>query len=137
MSKSILVDGLRKNIDSNDNKLKNRSYFHNSERTAANPKILLFTLYLTFSIGCITSLKAQPYNGNVNDISWARYVAPSPLAMEANSFNDYNDQDSDVDHAEGIIEDAPEKETKKNVSITQDCVFVLKKFDEFRLSTFH
>ena len=120
----MLLDGTTKNIDSNDYKrrfprLKNRSHL-----SISSPTFLLLTLYLIFFIGCFTSSQAQPYKGNLNDISWARYVAPSPLAMSANSFNEYEDQDSDVDHAEGIMEDAPEKDTKKNVSITRDSVFV-------------
>ena len=128
MSRSMLVDGTCKNIDSNDNKhrfprLKNKSCFNSADPTATSPTILILTLYLIISIGCVTSSKAQPYKGNLNDISWQRYVAPSPLAMSANSFNEYEDQDSDIDNAEGIIEDAPEKGNKKNVSVTQVNVF--------------
>ena len=120
MSKSMSADGTRKNIDSNDNKccpqLRNITQFNYSGPSAAGPFFLILTLYLIFSLGCFTSSNAQPYQTNLNDISWARFVAPSPLAMSANTFNDYEGQNSDADHSEGIIEDAPEKGITKDVS---------------------
>merc|ERR1712038_1564243 len=112
MPKLMLVDGTRQNSASNSQNhqqlpiLRNKSSILN---IFSNVGVLTFCI--VFSIACLSFSNAQPYKTNVNDINWARYVAPSPVEMGQDPYIEYGDDDNSVE--DGIIEEEPEKETKK------------------------
>ena len=120
MPKLMLVDGTRQNSASN-------SHNHQELPTLRNNSSILnifsnvgvLTFCVVFSIACLSFSNAQPYKTNVNDINWARYVAPSPVEMGQDPYIEYGDDDNSVE--DGIIEEEPEKETKK-VSISDFCI---------------
>ena len=120
MPKLMLVDGTRQNSASNSHNrqllpiLRNKSSILN---IFSNVGVLTFCV--VFSIACLSFSNAQPYKTNVNDINWARYVAPSPVEMGQDPYIEYGDDDNSVE--DGIIEEEPEKETKK-VSISDFCI---------------
>ena len=120
----MLVDGTRKNTASNKNNYKlvptlNNRSSKSTSFTFSNPKVSVFTFCIVFSLGSFAFSDAQPYKTNVNNINWARFVAPSPLEMAPEPFNDYEDDErSDED---GIIENEPIKGSKKDVSIFSWC----------------
>jgi len=96
-------------------RLKKKSFTNYFDRKT-NPTFLLLTFFVIFSIDCLACLHAQPYKTNLNDISWARYVAPSPLGMSDDTFNDYEGDKSDDEREEGIIEEEPvQGNTENNV----------------------
>jgi len=78
--------------------------------TFSSPTVSVFTFCIVFSLASFAFSNAQPYKTNVNDINWARFVAPSPLEMAAEPFNDYDDEERSE---EGVIENEPMKGNKK------------------------
>merc|ERR1712018_482901 len=114
MPKLMLVDGTRHNSASNSHNHQHLPIFRNKSSILnifSNVGVLTFCV--VFSIACLSFSNAQPYKTNVNDINWARYVAPSPVEMGQDPYIEYGDDDNSVE--DGIIEEEPEQETKKNV----------------------
>ena len=116
----MLVDGTRCKNNASDNidcklvpNLTNRSS-KSAKFTFSSPTVSVFTFCIVFSLASFAFSNAQPYKTNVNDINWARFVAPSPLEMAAEPFNDYDD---DERSEEGVIENEPMKGNKKEVSV--------------------
>jgi len=110
----MLVDGTRHNSASNSHNHQHLPIFRNKSSILnifSNVGVLTFCV--VFSIACLSFSNAQPYKTNVNDINWARYVAPSPVEMGQDPYIEYGDDDNSVE--DGIIEEEPEQETKKNV----------------------
>ena len=116
MPKLRLVGGTRQNSTSNCHNhqllliLRNKSSILN---IFSNVGVLTFCV--VFSIACLSFSNAHPYWTNVNNFNWARDVAPSPIEMRQYPYIEYEDDDNSVE--DGIIEEEPEKETKK-VSIS-------------------
>merc|ERR1712018_1048672 len=114
MPKLMLVDGTRHNSASNSHNHQHLPIFRNKSSILnifSNVGVLTFCV--VFSIACLSFSNAQPYKTNVNDINWARYVAPSPVEMGQDPYIEYGDDDNSAE--DGIIEEEPEQETKKNV----------------------
>ena len=121
MPKLMLVDGTRQNSASNSHNHQHLPIFRNkSSILNIFSNVGVLTFFVVFSIGCLSFSNAQPYKTNVNDINWARYVAPSPVEMGQDSYIEYGDDDNSVE--DGIIEEEPEQETKK-VSISDFCIY--------------
>ena len=116
----MLVYGTRQNSASNSH---NHQQFPILRKKSSILNIFFNVRALTFcvvlSISCLSFSNAQPYKTNVNDINWARYVAPSPVEMGQDPYIEYGDDDNSVE--DGIIEEEPEQETKK-VSISDFCI---------------
>ena len=119
MSRLKQGDEISNNFASKDNKV----FFHPKKRPFSkyfahntNPTVLLFTFYLVITIACLACSCAQPYQANLNDISWSRYVAPSPSDVSDETFNDYEDDRSEDEQDEGIIEESSSQSNKNHVS---------------------
>merc|ERR1712227_928233 len=114
MPKLMLVDGTRQNSASNSHNHQHLPIFR-SKSSILNifSNVGVLTFCVVFSIACLSFSNAQPYKTNVNDINWARYVAPSPVEMGQDPYIEYGDDDNSAE--DGIIEEEPEQETKKNV----------------------
>merc|ERR1711997_411064 len=54
------------------------------------PAIPLLSYGIILAVACFSCLYAQPYKGHLNDLSWGKYAAPSPMEL-----------------LEGIIEENP------------------------------
>ena len=120
MQKLMLVNGTRQNSTSNCHNhqllpiLRNKSSILN---IFSNVGVLTFCV--VFSIACLSFSNAHPYKTILNDFNWTRYVAPYPIKMGQYPYIEYGDDDNSVE--DGIIEEEPEKETKK-VSISNFCI---------------
>ena len=104
MPKLMLVGGTRQNSTSN---------CHNHHNVG------VLTFCVVFATACLSFSNALPYKTILNDFNWTRYVAPSPIKMGQYPYIEYGDDDYSVE--DGIIEEDPEKETKK-VSISIFCI---------------
>ena len=78
------IDGTRKTSTSTHSIYK---FVPNFKTKSSSFSILIFCFAL--SIAGLSFTNAQPYKTNVNDINWARFVAPSPLEMSSNSVTQY------------------------------------------------
>ena len=84
MPKLMSIDGTRKTSTSTHSIYK---FVPNFKTKSSSFSILIFCFAL--SIAGLSFTNAQPYQTNVNDINWARFVAPSPLEMSSNSVAQY------------------------------------------------
>jgi len=71
------------------------------------PAIPLLSYGIILAVACFSCLYAQPYKGHLNDLSWGKYAAPSPMELLEESSHDYETQPTDMDPSEGIIEENP------------------------------
>ena len=69
------------------------------------------------SIACISCTHARAYQDrNINPINWANYIAPSPLDMSGDAYQQHDGANADVEHTDGEVEDTPMKGNKPDVS---------------------
>merc|ERR1712223_1932988 len=71
------------------------------------PAIPLLSYGVILAVACFSCLYAQPYKGHLNDLSWGKYAAPSPMELLEESSHDYETQPTDMDLSEGVIEENP------------------------------
>merc|ERR1712088_763594 len=71
------------------------------------PAIPLLSYGIILAVACFSCLYAQPYKGHLNDLSWGKYAAPSPMELLEESSHDYETQPTDMDPSEGVIEENP------------------------------
>merc|ERR1712110_249415 len=71
------------------------------------PAIPLISYGIILAVACFSCLYAQPYKGHLNDLSWGKYAAPSPMELLEESSHDYETQPTDMEPSEGIIEENP------------------------------
>jgi len=71
------------------------------------PAIPLLSYGIILAVACFSCLYAQPYKGHLNDLSWGKYAAPSPMELLEESSHDYETQPTDMEPSEGIIEENP------------------------------
>ena len=110
MSRLKSNKGARRNVASTSN---NSLYFP----ILRTPAIPLLSYGIILAIACFSCPYAQPYKGHLNDLSWGKYAAPSPMELLEESSHDYETQPTDMDPSEGIIEENPPTNHKNDVSI--------------------
>ena len=110
MSRLKSNKGARRNVASTSN---NSLHFP----ILRTPAIPLLSYGIILAVACFSCPYAQPYKGHLNDLSWGKYAAPSPMELLEESSHDYETQPTDMDPSEGIIEENPPTNHKNEVSL--------------------
>ena len=109
MPKLMSVDGTNKNRTSTIQTHKLVPIFKYKPSTFS-----ILSVCFVLSIASSSFTNAQPYKTDLNDINWARYVAPSPLEMSSGSIAAYDNEEKPMDA--DVIEEGPEPGTNHDVS---------------------
>merc|ERR1711963_396834 len=104
MPKLMSVDGTNKNRTSTIQTHKLVPIFKYKPSTFS-----ILSVCFVLSIASSSFTNAQPYKTDLNDINWARYVAPSPLEMSSGSISAYDNEEKPMDA--DVIEEGPEPGT--------------------------